>query len=115
MHLSLKDQLSLILIVYLEIHADLYFKILKIMLDFVSHKLDVFYVVFQEHTIRLPFLEEEAMNPTKCQVHILGCVEDILQVVLRKTIRLDIQAVIDASKDVLPCGGLIKQVDAASV
>lgn len=115
MHLALKNQLSLVLITYLEIHADLNFEILKIMLDFVSHKLDIFNVILQENTIRLPFLEEETMDPTKRQVHVLSCIEDILQVVFRKALSLDIQAVIDTGKDVLLSGGLIEQVDTASI
>ena len=115
MQLALKHQLGLVLVVDVEIQVNLNLEIFKIVLDFVSHKLDIFHVVLQEHAIRLPLLEEEAMHPTQRQVGILGRVEDILEVVLRKALGLDIQAIVDAGEDVLLGGGFVEQVYATSV
>lgn len=95
MQFAQKDQLGLILIIDLEIQADLYLKIFKIVLDFVSHKLYILYVILQEHGVRLPLLEEETMHPTKRKVGIFSRVEDVLEAVLRKALGLDRQAVVD--------------------
>lgn len=95
MQLAQKNQLRLILIVDLEIQADLNLEIIQIVLDFVSHKPYILHVVLQEDGVRLPLLEEEAMHPTNCEVGILSRVEDVLEAVLRKTLGLDGQAVID--------------------
>lgn len=107
MQLAQKDQLSLILIVDLEIQADLNLEIFEIVFDFVSHKVYILHVIFQEDGVRLPLLEEEAMHPTNCQVGILSRIEDVLEAVLRKTLGLDGQAVVDTLEDVLLGGGFI--------
>jgi hypothetical protein len=113
--LAQKDQLRLIFIVDLEIQADLYLEIFQIVLDLVSHKPYILHVVLQENGVRLPLLEEEAMHPTNCQVGILSRIEDVLEAVLRKTLGLDGQAVVDTLEDVLLGGGFILQIYATSV
>lgn len=80
------------------------------MLHLVSNKFDFLHVIIQKNGISFPLLEEEAMHPTKRQIGVLSRIENVLEAVLRKTLGLDKQAVVDTGKDVLLGGGLIEQV-----